>query len=765
MKNDKQMNATVAQKSSPKYFLKKVIRRLPQKTKPSNANTVVTKYPLKAGIMGLLGKKEIKYFEIANNTDNRNYAESKQDIVIDDFDTGMHIIISLRYRLSCPAGKEEQLTEFLGAGESAETFLCDFIDKLTHQFYNENLDDFVIKLEENLQKLSLTLNTEIEKLSGLKFISKVSLKNADKVKDVTLSDNIKVVPKGMERWIAITIQYVLKIENNNIAALHMNNKTSLDDIQAKIREGIITYISAKVEAHKLFFHFMNKEKELVDLTNELNQLLLPFGRTIHLGKMVAENVWLKPFTEVEIENKRTPVDRAESDSIVIKNRLQFELSDAGKYLESRMPNLKEWAKKELSDIFALKVFEWEYIDFLVNFEELKLDMEKTMREKASKIGYKINQIISEPKLDENAFLRMDTHTFEYKKLATEDSGITADFSVTVTFMLNNKQAFRELLKYDDNAKESLRKLFDVELKKVLSYETPERIFLQYYNDSFQGANESLKINLENKVRIHLEDRLDATVQDINIVPVDNGLLEPLHSVRGKSSDIELALAPKIEGDPIIYKATLVVHGQDNNNWSQLIEGNYSMQTITQLVIRTLQSEFNMLSEDELGFKSLEHRRAIEKIADKLAKEAVSKRFGLIVEIENLDRNKNSEESFAHRNKKRQLEYKYNQKDSNLQFLAERNMQDREQMLQLSSTMDDEDKAEMEEYAKRVGIEEIEISESSEEENVKTSGLMQLAQETQSMEYLGTYRDSLLNLEKPTDKKKIKSDNQKDEDNQ
>ncbi len=760
MQNKNQANNATNQNSGQKYFLKKVIKRLPQKMKASADSAVVTRYPANPGIMGLIGKKEIKYFEVSNNTDNRNYAENTQDIEIDDFDTGMRITIIFRYRLSCPQGKEESLTELFGSSETPEKALLDFIDKFVHHFYNEKLDGFVRNLDQNLKDLVIALNQEIENQSGLKFISMASLKNADKVKDISLSDNIKVVPKGIEQVVVLKINYILKSTDKNVAALYMNNVEEIEEVKIKMQDIINEYISEKVDAHKLFFRFINKEKELNELVDKLNQMLLSYGRKIQFQRM-GTNIYIEKLAEVEIEHKRIPVDRT-NQSILIKNKLQFELNDAGKYLDHGMPPLKEWANKELSKLFALKVFDWEYIDYLVNFEDLKVDMEARMREKASKIGYEINQIISEPKLQENAFLRMDTHMFEYRQLATADSGITSDLNVTVTFMLNDKKAFRELLKYDDNAKESLRKMFDVELKKVLSYETPERIFLQYYNDSFQGSTESLKVNLENKVRKHLMERLNATVQDIHIVPVDNGILEPLYAVRGQSKDIELELAPKIEGDPITYKATLVVHGQDNNNWSQLIEGKYNMVSIAELVVRTLKAEFNMLSEDELRFKTLEHRRGIEKIADKLAKGVVSKRFGLVVEIENLDRDKSSEESLAHKSKKRQLAYVYNERDSNLQYLTERNTQDRDQMLHLSGTIDEESKEEMEEYAKRIGVQEVEINTSPEESNNGTSGLMKLAEETQSLSHLKGSMDSFLNFDKSSDNKQLENNAKKDD---
>ncbi len=761
MKPIEKLNHLTAQNTVKKYFLKKVIKRLPQKMKASTDSAVVTRYPTNPGITGFIGKKEIKYFEVNNNTDSRNFADNIQEVNINDFDTGMSIVIILCYRLSCPQGREESITEFLGASESPEKALEDFIDKFIHQFYNERLDGFVVNLAQNLKDLVLALDQEVEKQSGLKLVSKVSLKNADKVKDISLSDNIKVIPTGIEQSVLLKINYLLKADNKNIAALHMNTPSDIDDIKIKIKDIISGYITEKIDAHILLFKFMNKETELSELTDKINDMLMLYGRQIKFQNMHTPDIIVEKLAEVELEQARIPIDRI-NQNIIIKNKLQFELSDAGKYLENGMPNLKDWASRTLTELYQVKVFNWEYIDYLVNFEDLKSEIETTMREKASKIGYEINQIISEPKLAENAFLRMDTHMFEYKQLATADSGITGDLNVTVTFMLNDKKAFKELLKYDDNATESLKKMFEVELKKVLSYEAPERIFLQYYNDSFQGSTESLKVNLENKVRKHLMERLNATVQDIHIVPVDNGILEPLYAVRGQSKDIELELAPKIEGDPITYKATLVVHGQDNNNWSQLIEGKYNMVSIAELVVRTLKAEFNMLSEDELRFKTLEHRRGIEKIADKLAKEIVSKRFGLVVEIENLDRDKNSEEVLAHQNKKRQLEYVYNQKDSNLQYLSERNMQDREQMLHLSSTLDDEDKEEMNEYAKRVGVEEINISTSPEDKSTGISGLMKLAEETQSLEHLENSKNSFLNIEKSLEHKQLKNNDKKDE---
>lgn len=763
MKNEKQQhkqtNNNVAQKEA-KYFLKKVIKRIPQKIKSTQEDCVITRYPLKIGVVGLLAKKEVKYYEVYNTTDHRNYAEKIQDVRINDFDTGMTIIISLRYRLRCPSGEEMKLTGFLGTGESPEKVLVDYIDKYSHGFYNDSVDDFIVNLDQNIKELSSSLEVDLKQKAGLDFSVKAFLKNQDQVKDIYTTGKIKVVPKDMEHFIELNINYILKVENRNLAALYMNNTTDFEKIKNGIHTIISEYISSNIVAHQLFYRFLNKENELKELVHEINNMLVSYGRKIQFQKMDSENTYLKKMAEVEVEDRRIPVDRVK-DNIVIKNKFQFELEDAGKYLEARMPNLKDWSKEEITKLFALKVFDWEYIDFLVNFEDLKSEMEAAMKEKASKIGYKINQIISEPKLEENVFLRMDTHMFEFRQLATADAGITSDFNVTVTFMLNEKQAFRELLKYDDNAKESLRKMFEVELKKVLSYETPERIFLQYYNDKFQGSDQSLKYYLEEKIKHHFEDKLNATVQDIHIVPVDNGILEPLYAVRGQSEHIELELAPKIEGIPIKFRATLVVHGQDNNNWSQLIEGKYTMKLITDLVVRTLQAEFNMLSDDELRFTSLEHRRAIEKIADKLAKDIVSKRYGLVVEIENLDRDKNNEEQLSFMSRQKKLEYAYRERESNLDYLTDRNKQDRDQMLHLSTVFDDEAKEEMNEYSKRVGIEEINLSIPEDDNSNELSGLMKLAQETKNLEHI---EELQINNQSNTDKvlpKSIEEDNSKD----
>jgi hypothetical protein len=744
----------VENKKQPTFFLKRVIKRIPNKCKPSTDSSVVIRYPAKGILGGILGAKNTKYFEVFNDTDNRNYAEYKQEVKIKDFDTERSINIVLHYRITCPKGNETKLVNFLGQDEIAEKCLLDYIDKLTHQFYNDKSEEFISNIDQNLKELVEILDRDLENASGLDIKVKAKIKNSDIVDDIDVTDQINIIPKDIDNHIGLNINYILKAKSANLSALFSQD---IGNMKQNISNLIKKYISKNIDSNKLFFDFTNNDTEIQKFVSFINKEIQIYGREIMIEQLSLNSLGIKQFEEIEIETKSKPIDRSDK-GIFVKNRIQFELVHIGKYLSANQPNLHSWAKSKLDNILAVKVFDWEYIDFLVNFETLRQDIYSAMQEESAKIGYKINQIISEPKLQEYVLLRMDTHNFEFTSLSTADSAVTADFKVTVTFMLSDKSAFRELLKYENDAYAALKKFFEVELKKVLSYETPEAIFLQYYNDRFQGKSESLKHTLEDSIKNSLIDKFKAIVQDIHIVPIENDILKPLYEVRGQSIDIEFDLLPKIVGDPIVYGATLVIHGQDNNNWSKLIEGKYTIDKIKDLVIKTLQAEFNMLSEEELRFKTLEHRRGIEKIADKLAKNAVSKRYGLIVEIENLNRNQNTEEKLASQNKHKQLHYVYGEKESNLEYLRERNRQDREQLLHLSSAIDDDSIQEALEYEKRVGLEDIDIKsydKPSQEEAL--SGLQKLAQETQSFDYL----DLEQKLTKPSEKKALEQDLDKD----
>lgn len=737
-------------RKQPTFFLKRVIKRVPNKCKPSTDSSVVVKYPTKGIFGSILSGKNTKYFEVFSNIDNRNYAEYKQEIKIKDFDTEQSINIVLHYRVTCPKGNEVKVVDFLGQDEIAEKYLIDYIDKLTHQFYNDKSEEFISNIDKNLKELVEILDRDLENASGLDIKVKAKIKASDTVDDVDMSDQINIVPKDIDSHIGLDINYTLKVNSANLAALYNQD---MDDMKKMISTLVKKYVSKHIDANKLFFGFINNDIEIEKLTSFINKDIQNYGREIMIEQLSLNSLGIKQFEEIEIETRSEPIDRSDK-SIFVKNRIQFELVHIGKYLLANQPNLHNWAKDKLDNILSVKVFDWEYIDFLVNFETLRQDIYSAMQEESAKIGYKINQIISEPKLQEYLLLRMDTHDFEFASLSTADSAVAADFKVTVTFMLSDKSAFRELLKYENDAYAALKKFFEVELKKVLSYETPESIFLQYYNDRFQGNSKSLKHTLEESIKNSLTDKFKAVVQDIHIVPVENDILKPLYEVRGQSVDIEFNLSPKISGDPIVYRATLVIHGQDNNNWSKLIEGKYTLDKIKNLVIKTLQAEFNMLSEEELRFKTLEHRRGIENIADKLAKDAVSKRYGLIVEIENLNRDSNTEEQLSLENKHNQLQYVYGEKRSNLEHLRKRHEQDREQLLHLSSAIDEDSIQEALEYEKRVGLEDIDIkSYDKPNQEEALSGLRKLAQETQSFDYLELERK----LTKPSEKKALEQD--------
>jgi hypothetical protein len=706
-----------------RYFLQKVIYRLPTKVKASRENGVVVKFST-----GFFSKS--KYFEVFNSSDSRSYVEHHQVVEIDDFDKGLKIPLRVEYRLSCPEGREKMLVDFVGEFETPEDKFDDFIDKSIHSYYNDSSSEFIENLQESLKGLSSWLVDRVEASSGVDFTLKIGIVGENRLKDLKQADSISVVPKDIEKSIDIFMEYLLKVSDRaTIALLEYNKKDS--GYMKRVRE-LVARELGELSTQELLFDFVNKESRVSALADGVNSSLKDIGREIEIKRVKLSTSNIEKFQEVEVEVSREPTDRG-SKRIVIKNRLQFELVDAGKYIDNDKPSLSKWARDELNRLYSSKLFGYKYIDFLVEFEDVKKSIEDEMRQRASKIGYTINQIISEPRLPENALLYMDTYDFTYTSLATSDSAINADFKVTVTFMLNDKKAFKELFRYSTDAKEGLEKIFEVELKKVLSYESPERIFLHYYNDKFQDSSKSLKRELEERISRYLSEKLDATIQDIHIVPVDNGLLKPLYDVRGESRDIEIALAPKIGGNPIIYKATLFVEGHDNNNWSKLIDGKYDMDRIEELVINTLQAKFNVLSEGELRFTTLEHRDYMENIADKLAKEAVSKRYGLIVEISNLDREKNREESLELNSQNKILDYKYKEKDENLKFLSQRNRQDREESLELSRLGFDEDVV-----AGRLGLEEIEISSSNSLNNTEvnvSSALLELAQDSGAKELL------------------------------
>jgi len=711
------------------FFLKKVIYRLPSKQKPTKKNGVVVKFSPKGGVFGMFSKT--KYFEVFNNEDSRHYAEYRQDIILDDFDKDIKIPLIVEYRLSCPKGNEKRVVNFLGEMETPESTLADFIDKLIGNFFEQNGREFLNDFSDSLSKLSILVESSVREESGLDFSLKLYVDGKDHISDILTKDTIAITPKDIDKSINIDIEYKLKVSNSQLVALHVYNNMDIKIIKQQVADAIVNYLE-EIDTQKLFFNFINKDTKIKTMVEVINRDLLPFGRVIEIENIKIQNIKLEKFQEVDVEIVREPIDRT-SQNIMIKNRLQFELEDAGKYIDKEMPSLQEWVKKELDRLFSSKLFGWEYIDFLVGFENIKTSIESEMRRKASEVGYRINQIISEPHLPENALLRMDTYNFNYTNLSTVDSGISADFNITVTFMLNDKEAFRELFKYAHNVNESLNKIFEVELKKVLSYESPERIFLHYYNDKFQGAKQSLKKELEEKISLYLMQRLNATIQDINIVPVDNGLLEPLYKVRGESRDIKIEVAPKIGGNPIVYKATLFVEGHDNNNWSQLIDGKYTMDKIEDLVVRTIQARFNVISEEELKFTTLEHRQAIEKIADALAKEAITKRYGLIVEISNLNRDRNREETLLLESGNKELAYIHKEKELNLELLAQRNRQDREDWLSLSNAIDEESKKEMADYEARLGVKQVPIVDSTLSDNTQTSsGLLKLAKDTDSL---------------------------------
>ena len=560
--------------------------------------------------------RQLAFFLVYNENDPRNFAKSHiEDFSVGDDFTAEPIGILVRYRVSCPPGKEDDVALNLFDG-STSTPGGVFENKLfgllkTYAERNIEFDDFTTNYTEHLSKLESDVKTEVQTQIGLTLRLQLSLKldESNRLKPFSVdSGHFPLLLNDFEEQVNFRFQADLVIAKKGKinAILNYGKLVKLKDI---LQEETKKYLRQET----CLYDFCYKFDDIVrlKLISHLNKILKTHGRKIEGF-----------FPEVDNELRMPELDPIKYDfeydipvygKVNIKNILAVEpignKDSILKYRKAKISNLEEWLKENLKKTLHKHLFTWKYVDFILRYKEEEI--KEKFNEESQKIGYKVELISTFPDLKP---LKLRTEGFQFKEeeyFSTKQNNVRVKLGIDVRGKIENLEKIKDILNDPQNDIDELieQEVLDA-ISQVLHDVEPDD-FYYYFEYHPYAEEEPIKKKLVEKVNSVLISKFHASSLRIYLKILETDLIQRINQLTGsKPCKFEIHIkSVKDAGEEVKYSGSFRIEGVAKEKWDRFQSRECSIKDVRDFLKEQLKSHFQQLRSGNLIYKSTKPEQA------------------------------------------------------------------------------------------------------------------------------------------------------------
>lgn len=622
--------------------LDKVIRRVHKKPHLEPNETFISVNPStgkvsKSWLQKAMGKK-LRSYVVYSSGLPRNIAEGESRVVpVKDFETDRELGIIVKYRIQCPKGNVDKVGISLCRDETPEEAFLNILDLAVQEFINGRESQIIDEYNSLKSKFSETVKKFIEKQSGLAAEIRIHLKYEDCLDAFQITERsipIRVADNTDEHSLMLTLNLVKDEDRLVNAVIAYPN---LHEIEKKVI-GIIQAFFVKNVTFHAFYEGMKDQELNKQLKETINGGLRSEGRKLGRWSLKTSVKGGKAlgFLTLSIAIHRVPYQA--SENVVINNEIQLILKDAGKLKASGIEDLEKWARERLERIIEEEVFEMRYLDFLLRFGPVEENIRERMKTAADFIGYQVKHLISRPDMKEEKYLKPVPYTFTYKGLPTLEADITVNLEVVATFAISNLNEVEEWLNKNIDLQSVIEASVRSELEQVLHQQSPETVYMRFSINDFEGSP-SLETQLSKVVKEHLEKNYNADVIRLPVIkPLDTEIGAFVRGIIDEIQDFTAQIAPLGGTQDFTFQGKFTIVSVDEKGWSRIRKRDFTIDEVKLFYVDTLETILGSLPADDfLAYKTPEHQRDLERVANEKASRAVVERYGVNIAVNNLRR--------------------------------------------------------------------------------------------------------------------------------
>ncbi|MBF0421372.1 MAG: hypothetical protein HQL73_00085 [Magnetococcales bacterium] len=622
--------------------LDNVIRRvdnIPAKTEPGQVLVTVDirtgQYTLQPPLP-LLRRKHHIFYIVGNSSSARHTAQCKGNIVtIADYSNDTEVRIYPSYRIVCPKGYEGMFAAAV-AGEAPpltqlnariDVYVQDYLDK--NEYLGKKVSKFFQNIKEERQRLADSIQ-ESAKTEMRAFLSvRIHLEGESDLATFHITDlHIPVHLKDATDAFNVIIVADLNVDPDNRITALMRYK-QVDQLPEIVSKMVKAFCRDTVSVNEFFKGFDES-----GLTSKLRELLLARLRKVGrvLGRFIVRADKVDGFPKdvyCSFKFEHTPFGYP--NPITIDNHLQLRVEDIAKYRSRGALDIQIWARETLTRTIKDAIFEWSYLEILLEFEELRKKIESKLAEEATRVGCAVKVLISRPIMKENSYRELKTYPFLFQNLPTKETGLTVNLNVAATLSIPDLMKIKDFLDRQENILSIMETASRAALENILHHQDPETVFMRF-TDSVREV--TLQGQLQEAIKRKLEDSLFAQVQNVTVSPAPNQMVDHIQKMIGASKPEEFIVDLRGHGKPYCYCGNLWVTGVHENGWERIKQHSFQLSDIVNYFVSFLTAELVNRKPDQLTITSAKHREMLETFINHKASEEISKRFGMKIEIAN-----------------------------------------------------------------------------------------------------------------------------------
>ena len=308
------------------------------------------------------------------------------------------------------------------------------------------------------------------------------------------------------------------------------------------------------------------------LYNELNSVV---RELVEKGlKKELDQDGLEPiFVELIVDKGEFPPQRKEVQytvDCVTKNKhivsidhtLILTLKDLGCYYSKGIKDLEQWVKDELKRLTQDFIFERDFTDLAVNFDDQII--KDGMRKEADKIGYVVKQLITIPDLQKIIPEYVEFEVGKTHDFATKRDDLKVKLNVLVTGRVTDLSKMTWMLNPNTNKENVIQKIKDRLLNTVRRFIhtiEPEDFYMRFdYND--QESQLTVSDELQGIIKERLKSDFGISDAEVICKPLETELVKKFLSIQWVSYPLRI----ESKSGEIKFDIPFDVLAVDPNGW-------------------------------------------------------------------------------------------------------------------------------------------------------------------------------------------------------
>jgi hypothetical protein len=616
----------------------------------------------------------VKYYLVSNTDDARHTAECRGPLcAVADFETGREINICVNYQARVRSGSEQQVAEALFSDSHPGIVLDGLLRKWVAAFTSEDPGAFINNYYQSQKDLQKYILREAEREAGLTLKVSLSLDGEEALAKFNVGPTrtmVRLKDSDQEQELKLTAELVVDETDKVNAILSMHAEERLESIVVGATRA---YLVEHVSLHQ-FCTEINGDGFKVQLREHLDESLSGKGRRVGYLSLESPATALVPDDKKFFELKH-PVkcDIPEfPDPIEINNTLQMKLTNVALYQAISPIDPAEWIKKALDRVIREELFGKKYINLLLNFREPEKDsneaesnggahaghngsggsggsggeakiassIKEKMREQAAAIGYRLEQLISQPSLA--PYKLLDNFTIEPSgTFATRVSDVHVKLQIAITAKINDLMDVKDYLNRQEDVRKAMCKTALAEAGQYLHGIDPSDFYMNF-SFSKDVSVPTVEESLAERIRTKLEEQFKARV--VSIVPkqLDDKLIERLKNLQRALYPFTAEVNPLRSGEKFIFEGDFQIVGVHENGWYIFQSRDASIAEVKATAEKNIRAYLATCSDEELrhppgGLDVL--RREVEQDVNA----RLMKGYGLVMSITTFFRNRTESE--------------------------------------------------------------------------------------------------------------------------